>query len=190
MFIKKVLKQWLPLAVVIAALGLLAYTLAQQVYRMSANDPQIQMAEDGAAAISSGAAVNSIVPSGKVNIASSLAPFVIVLDDSGKVIASNADLRGQVPPMPAGVLDYVRTKGEDRVTMQPEPGVRFAAVITRFTGSSNGFVLAGRSLREVEIREDNLLKLSALAVVVTVVATLVVVILCQWIFGKRRKPQE
>lgn len=187
MFIKKVMKQWLPLAVIIAALGLLAYTVGQQVLRMSANDPQIQMAEDGAAAISDGAAANSIVPSGKVDVASSLAPFITVFDDNGMVIASNVELHGQLPPFPAKVLDYVRVNGEDRITMQPEPGVRFAAVITRFTGASNGFVLAGRSLREVENRSDNLLKLSALAILVTWAASLVMVILVQLIF-KRQRP--
>lgn len=189
MFIKKVLKQWLPLAVAIAGLGLLAYTISQQVYRMSANDPQIQMAEDGASALSGGAEVISIVPASKVDIAHSLAPFIIVLDDSGNVLGSNADLNGKVPPIPAGVLDYVRKTGEDRITMQPQPGVRFAAVITRFTGSTNGFVLAGRSLREVEKRSDNLLRLSALAILVTWIASLVVVILVQLIF-KRQWPNQ
>lgn len=190
MFIKKVLKQWFPLAVVIVALGGLAYAIGQQVYRISANDPQIQMAEDGAAALSAGAAPENLVPSGKVDVAHSLSPFIVVLDDTGKVISANASLNGQVPPIPAGVLDYVRVKGEDRVTMQPQPGVRFAAVITRFTGLTNGFILAGRSLREVEIRSDNLFKLSALAILVTLAACLAAVIFCQWIFGRRRSPAK
>jgi hypothetical protein len=51
-------------------------------------------------------------------------------------------------------LDYVKQNGEDRVTWQPEAGVRIAAVIEGYGGAAPGYVLAGRSLREVEIRED------------------------------------
>jgi len=48
--IRKVLKQWLPLAIVIKLLCGLVYVAVQQEVRLSANDPQIGMAEDLAAA--------------------------------------------------------------------------------------------------------------------------------------------
>ena len=40
-------------------------------------------------------------------------------------------------------------RGEDRLTWQPEPGVRSATVVVHYQGAQAGFVMAGRSLREV-----------------------------------------
>ena len=48
--------------------------------------------------------------------------------------------------------------GEDRVTWQPQGNVRIALVVTKVTGVQSGFIAAGRSLREVEKREDQLTK--------------------------------
>ena len=51
----------------------------------------------------------------------------------------------------------VRPAGEDRITWQTASGLRFATAIIHFNAStSSGFVLAGRSLREVESREGQL----------------------------------
>ncbi|HEX8964956.1 MAG TPA: hypothetical protein VF820_00820, partial [Patescibacteria group bacterium] len=46
------------------------------------------------------------------------------------------------------------TFGEDRITWQPEKGVRIAAVIDKLSGDKKGFVLVGRNLREIESREN------------------------------------
>ena len=156
---KTILKYWLLMAVVITGLVGLCYAAVQQDLRQSANDPQIQMSEDIAAKLADGQPIQNVVPSEKVDIAKSLAPYVIVFDATGKPIASSAQLDGQTPTIPAGVTDYVKQNGEDRITWQPQPGVRSAAVVTQFKGSNAGFVLVGRSLREVEIREDNILHL-------------------------------
>ena len=172
--IVQILKKWLPLAIASAGLCGLVYLTGQQTLRMSANDPQIQMAEDAASALNGGASVDSIVPATKVELETSLAPFMIVFDDSGKVLATSATLHGAIPVYPAGVLDYTRQNGEDRVTWQPENGVRMATVVTRY---DNGFVLAGRSLREVEIRESNLEKISGIAMLVIWAVTLFVITL-------------
>ena len=55
---KKVLCQtfiaWLPFAIIIVIFSGLVYAIVQQNYRQSANDPQIQIAEDLATAISQG----------------------------------------------------------------------------------------------------------------------------------------
>jgi hypothetical protein len=169
-----ILKKWLPLAIATAGLCGLAYLTVQQSLRMGANDPQIQMAEDAASNLTGDASVESVVPSAKVEIADSLAPFVIVFDDSGKVLASSATLHGANPTLPSGVLDYTRQNGEDRVTWQPESGVRMAAVVVYY---NNGFVLAGRSLREVEKRESQVEQLSGLAMLAIWIATFVVVAL-------------
>jgi len=170
----KILKKWLPLAIATAGLCALVYLTVQQSLRMGANDPQIQMAEDAASQLNTGASVESVIPSNKVEIADSLAPFVIVFDQSGKVLASSATLHGAVPIYPSGVLDYTRQKGQDRVTWQPEVGVRMATVVVSY---KNGLVLAGRSLLEVEIRETQVEQLSILAMLAIWIVTLIVIVL-------------
>ncbi len=168
----QIIKSWLPLAIATAGLCGLVYLAVQQSLRISANDPQIQMAEDAASALEGGASVESIVPAAKVELATSLAPFIIVFDNSGSVLGSSAVLHGAIPVYPSGVLDYTRQNGEDRVTWQPESGVRMATVVVRY---SKGFVMAGRSLREVEIRIGNIEKISGLAMLVIWAVTLFII---------------
>ncbi|HVW67258.1 MAG TPA: hypothetical protein VHA78_06065 [Candidatus Peribacteraceae bacterium] len=143
-----------PLALIVTVLCALIYLAVQQDLRMSANDPQIQMAEDAAMKIGSGATVQSVIPPDDVEISQSLSPYIVIFDDTGKPIAGNGLLHGTLPSIPSGIFDVVRTQGEDRFTWQPEPGVRSAAIVTRVNGTHPGFVLAGRSLREVENRES------------------------------------
>jgi hypothetical protein len=180
--IGNIIKKWLPLAIATAGLCGLVYLTVQQSLRMGANDPQIQMAEDAASNLNAGASVESVVPTNKVDIAESLAPFVIIFDDSGKVLASSATLHGVIPAYPAGVLDYVRQKGQDRVTWQPEAGVRMATVVEPY---KHGFVMAGRSLIEVEKRESQVESLSGIALLAIWVATFIVIVLGE-LFGRQK----
>jgi len=170
----KIIKKWLPLAIATAGLCGLVYLTVQQSLRMGANDPQIQMAEDAASHLNAGASMDSVVPSTKVEIADSLAPFLIVFDESGKVLASSATLHGSIPTYPVGVLEYARQNGQNRVTWQPEAGVRMATVAVPY---NSGFVMAGRSLTEVEKRESQVESLSGLALLGIWVATLIVIVL-------------
>ncbi len=181
--LKNVVRRWIPLAVVITLLSGLMYASGQQVLRWGANDPQIQMAEDAATALAGGQSPESVVPSIKIDIASSLAPFLVVFDDSGKVIASSGLLHGQFPALPLGVFDYVLRNGQDRITWQPELGVRSATVITRVGGAHPGFVLAGRSLREVEKRESQLERLIGLGWLGTLFGSLVAVSLSEFLLA-------
>lgn len=182
--VKAVLKHWLPLAVATTLIIGLSYLLVQQDLRISANDPQIQMTEDAASALGVGQTIESIVPATRIDIATSLAPYLVVYDDTGKPIASSGLLRGQMPILPSGVFDAARVSGENRITWQPEPGVRSAIVIARVAGARRGFVMAGRSLREVEKREDNTLLLAVLGGIATLGALLVVIIALEFIFPK------
>ena len=159
---KSIFQSCLLIAIVVSGLAGLLYVTVQQVVRSAADDPQIQMAEDAATALNNGEQMQSIVPVGKVDIATSLALYMIIFDINGKPVVSSAQLNGQVPTIPPGVFDAVRQHGEDRITWQPQPGVRSAVVVVQFHGSGGGFVLAGRSLREVEKREDDLLHIDLL----------------------------
>jgi hypothetical protein len=57
----------------------------------------------------------------------------------------------------------------DAITWQPEPGVRSAVVMVAY---AHGYVLAGRSLEQVELRESSLVLIVAAACAVTLAATL------------------
>jgi hypothetical protein len=156
--IYRTLRAWLLFAVVFSVVTVMVYSAVQQDIRQSANDPQIQMAEDAAAALDRGAAPPSLVPSSSIDIAQSLAPYIVIFDETGRPLVSTATLHGSGISLPQGVFLYTKQHFEDRFTWQPEPGMRSAAVVTYYrSAQSSGFVLAGRSMREVEERESNLM---------------------------------
>jgi hypothetical protein len=177
-----IFKKWIPLAIVTAGVCGLVYLAIQQSLRANANDPQIQMAEDAASALNNGVAPDALVPTNKVDIAASLAPFLIIFDESGNVLALSATLHGQNPSVPAGVLDYAKQNGENRVTWQPESGVRTAAVIVK---SDKGFVLAGRSLRESEKRTEQAGSISFAATLVILVVTFLAIALGEFVGNEK-----
>jgi hypothetical protein len=132
------------------------YGVGQYILRAGADDPQLQLAEDTAAQLNAGHPIDGISTQ-TVNIASSLAPFVVIYDNQGNPIAGSARLDGQIPKIPKGVLGHA--KPQHRVTWQPRDDVRIAAVVQ---ASDKGYVVAGRSLREVERRENTALALTAI----------------------------
>jgi hypothetical protein len=151
--------QWLPIAAAVVVLAGLVYATVQQSLRSSADDPQLQMAGDLAAQLSAGAEPAALVGSGQVELATSLSPFVTVFDTDGTVVASTARLggRAQPPVPPAGVLRAAQAHGRTSLSWQPRPGVRAAIVVQRWqaaAGQGAGTVLVGRSLKEVERREQ------------------------------------
>lgn len=153
--LKNIFLSWIPFAVTITFLSLLTYGTVQQTIRLSANDPQVQMAQDAAANYPSGAASELLLSSkDRTDMAKTLSPFLIIYDSTGKPLTSGAQLNGQIPTPPLGVLENAKTSGENRVTWQPQNGVRIAAVIVPFNSNSasphSGFILAGRSLKEAE----------------------------------------
>lgn len=174
--LKTALQCWLLVAVAVTGVYLLVYIAAQQNFRQNANDPQIQLAEDAAAKLASGQSTQDVVPAEKVNIAASLASYIVIFDANGKPIASSGQLNGQMPTIPSGVFDSVRQNGEERITWQPQDAVRSAIVVTRFKGMNSGFVLAGRSLRESEKRDAAIFQLLTLGWIGILLGTLVVAI--------------
>lgn len=170
---------WAPLAVVVTALTVIVYASVQQVVRLGANDVLVAMAEDAATRLDSGATADSLLPAGKVDVARSLSPYLMVFDARGTLIASSASLRGQDPLVPPGVFAAARESGDDRVTWQPEAGVRSAIVVVP---TGRGFVVAGRSLRLVEQREDVLGRLALALWGMTLVAAAIVALALGWLF--------
>lgn len=169
---------FLPLALLATAFAGLVYLVAQQDGRWLANEPQAQLAEDAAARLDAGGRPQDQVGAVPVDIARSLAPFVVVYGLAGNIEATDGTLDGQPPAVPSGVLASARASGRDAVTWQPRPGVRVATVSVAWSG---GTVLAGRSLRLVEEQASTLelivgaawlATLAALAVAAGVVARL------------------
>ncbi|HVZ67049.1 MAG TPA: hypothetical protein VG917_02200, partial [Patescibacteria group bacterium] len=153
------IRNFIPLAVAISGLTLVILGATQQLLRLGANDPQLQMSRDYATNMASHAFTNASLFQGpeKTNIATALAPFMIFYDSKGKIIVSTGELNGKNPVIPPGVLDYAKQHNGETLTWQPEPGVRIATVITPYSSSNSaGFVLAGRNMREVESRIKNL----------------------------------
>lgn len=185
--VRQIIRGWLSMAAVTTVLCGLIFTMAQQVLRLSGNDPQIQMAEDAADRLAAGEPLAAVAPTGTVDLAHSLAPFMIVYDDQGTALAATGLLHGQPPALPGGVLDYVRQKGEGRLSWQPEPGARFAAVVARVAGARPGFVLVARSLREIENRETTAQQLAAVGWVGALGLSLVMVVFVEWVVAPQGK---
>jgi hypothetical protein len=148
--------------------ALALYAIPQQVLRQGANDPQIAMAGDAVARLEQGQSPTDTIPVATlVDVSRSLTPFVIAYDDAGAPLASQAQLNGNTPVPPRGVFEFVRAHGEERISWQPlytsRQRVRIAAVVERVGGAHPGFVLAGRSLREVESREAQVEQMAGLA---------------------------
>lgn len=175
--LEKTFRYWIPIALTATVLSGLVYFTVQQELRMGANDPQIQTAEDIAVALSRNRDIASVVPTQQVDITNSLAPFVIVYNDQGNVVSSSATLHGQIPLFPKDVFTNVRGNGEERLTWQPESQVRIATVVTRYAGVQQGFVIVGRSLREVEKREDSLMHQVALAWGTSLISSFIITLL-------------
>lgn len=160
---------WVLSIAIVTCLCLLIAVTVQQSYRQSANDPQIQLVEDMSAAFSNNqftdetikSSFESFVPSKiQVDIGSSLSPWIQVYDESGDVLHSSVSISDaqSTPHVPRGIFEWVTKHGEDRVTWQPQKGIRQAIVVTKFSGLRNGYIVAGRSLKEIEKREGGLYK--------------------------------
>ena len=152
----------------------------QQNYRQSANDPQIQLAEDGAAALDRGA-MPQWSAADQIDAGTSLAPFIVIYSATGAPVVASGLINGQMPTIPAGIFATVAVAGEDRVTWQTPAGLRFAAVVISY---KNGFILAARSLRLVEIRESKLTAEVGLPYAISVILMLTY---CVWKWRETEK---
>lgn len=150
-----VLRRSLPSIVVATVVIATGYALLLQHERLSADDLPVQIAEDMAERMKQGVPPQSLVGGVRINPSTSLAPFAIVMNDKGKVVANSFRLTSdETPRIPAGVLQAAKEKGEHRVTWQPAPYVRLAtAVVYDKTKQGSGtYIVVGHSLRETEAR--------------------------------------
>ena len=174
---------FLPLAVLATGLAGTVYLVAQQGLRLGADSPQLQLAEDAGRALDAGASPSTVTGPATVDVARSLASFVVVFRPDDKPLAWSGQLDGVAPAPPTGVLDHAAIGTPNRVTWQPRAGVRLATVTVRWSG---GTVLAGRSLREVEQLEDQALLLVAAGWGATLTALMVTCAAAAWLAERGR----
>lgn len=187
---------WVYSAIAVTGVCSLVYVAGQQNYRQNANDPQVQIAEDGGAKLEAGdvpaSLVNRNVP--LEDLQTSLLPWVVVYDSSGLALESSAQFNGAPPQLPKGVFDVdakaqfddpVWKGGEYRVTWQPQPGVRQAVVLVQ-TSDKKYFVASGRSLKEAELRVGQLGALVLAAWAFTLGCLLVASFAAWWILKPNR----
>jgi hypothetical protein len=146
------------LALILSAIFFVTiYAAGQSILRSSANDPQIQIAEDMAESLGGGMPAAAITPGPGKTIEKGIAQFVVIYDKDGNPTAGSATYRGALPKPPQGVFNYAGERGQHRVTWQPEKNLRFAVVIVPYkTSEASGFVMSARSLREVDARIETL----------------------------------
>jgi len=172
-----VFKAWLGFAAIITLACGIIYVTVQQNFRLSANDPQIQMAQDAAIAIDKGADPKNLAgTNAPLEISTNLSPFLVVYDPSGNLVAGGATLNGKPLKIPQGVIDYIRKNGRDAASWQPEPGVR-QAMVGVSTAKRDYIVVAGRSLGPTEERIGRLGEQVAFGWVMSLIGLLVVAFL-------------
>ena len=172
---------WVPIAVAVTGLSAMSYSIVQQDYRQSLNDPQIALAEDGEARLAAGGVPADLVPRGTlIDANASLTPWLAVFDGSGKALESSASIGTSSLSIPLGVLQAAKAgtgkdttqPNENRVTWQNTSGVRQALVAVYVPGKDL-YVVSGRNMREVETREWHLSIIVAIGWFITILATLV-----------------
>ncbi|MEO8104892.1 MAG: hypothetical protein ABI602_00970 [Candidatus Saccharibacteria bacterium] len=146
------MKQSLPLlgaATILLIIFGTIYATVQQDQRRAANYPQIQLASTAAESLNQGVKPAQLMTPA-VDLNASLAPFLIIYDKSGHVVAGSGYLSRQLAAAPLGILTAAQSQAYHAVTWQPQAGVRIAAVTV---SAKDYYVLSGRSLREVEANE-------------------------------------
>lgn len=171
---------WLPIGIIAVGLSGLLYATVQHNYRSSLNDPQIQWAEDGAAALAAGRVPEEIVPRGVlIEAEKSLAPFIAVYDKDGTPLEASATIDNLPPKPPIGVFEYAKKYGGNRVTWQPNQSTRIALVV-KYVPEKDWFVAAGRNMREVERRELDLSAKIAIGLVLILIGSFILDALGDW----------
>src|SRR5258705_8592366 len=143
-------------AAIVTILTGLLYASVQQVHRSGANDPQLQVAMDISYKLKNGDVIGESLNDDTVEISQSLALFHTLYNDKVEPLASTGLLNGKPPSLPQAVFGFARKNNENVFTWQPQRGIRVAVVLKFVNSPSYSLVAVGRSLYEVEVREENL----------------------------------
>lgn len=169
---------WVPIAIAVTGMSAVSIGTVQQIYRTSLNDPQVQIAEELAMQLEGGAKPPTLLAtSTKIDIASSLRTYTVIYDKDLKPVVWNGVYAGKPPLPPKDVFENAKGSGgtgpgENRVTWEPEEGVRSAVVVVHVL-KTDGYVLSGRNMRETEDRIWRMQLIVGLIWLLTLAATLV-----------------
>ncbi len=176
---------WIPIAIAVTGMCAVSFFSDQRIYRQSLNDPQVQIAEDLAFQIDRGMKPSALVSTSTiVDISSSLRTYTAIYDKDLNPIVWNGEYRAQAPMPPRGVFDDAKGAagtgpGENRVTWQPDEDTRSAIVVVHIL-KTDGYVLVGRNMREIEDRIWSTQALVGIAWIFTLLATLI----ATWVGGR------
>jgi len=145
---KKLIKVWLVLMVAGVFTAGCVYVIGQQIVRQSANGPAAAIAYQTAMDLDAGMTPDEATAQ-KTNIFFTLDPFVMIYDNNKNLVATSAGSGNdaKVYHVPASVLDSVDENHDNRVTWQPQTGLRYATVAIKYDG---GYVVGAVSLKEPE----------------------------------------
>lgn len=149
------------IVVALAAYALFAGGLAT-LYVVEQQEGRSAVEDAPRALLSAGSAASAEPQAARVDLGHYLGTFWVRYDDDGRPSSGNGYLDGALAQVPRGVIRSAAATGEDAVTWQPEPGLRFAVVAQPVGG---GVLLSGQSLRLTEQRADRALLYIALAAV-------------------------
>lgn len=176
------------LSFIVTGLVALHYLGMQQYVRLALNDEPNEIATDITAQLApSSSLANVSLNKNPVDLKDSLSSFTLIYGADKKQIAASSDLNGKAPSIPEGVLDFAKSHGENRITWQPENGLRYAIVVKYFNDKSEGFVVVGKSLKESEKKQSALLLESVATWTVLQVVTLVAFVLIIKLNNKSNK---
>jgi hypothetical protein len=144
---KSILIIWVVVTFLVTFTSLLVYVATQQVLRLGANEIPAELAAEISINLENSNSPKDAVPGEITDISKSPGTFVMVFDKDKNLIASSAVMGKDKPAYPKGVLDYVDKNSEDRVTWQPQEGLRFATIAIK---AGDNYIVAGRSLKETE----------------------------------------
>lgn len=141
---------WLVSLVVVSLLFGSVYVSLQQIGRMSDEDvpAALVLAQLNAP---NPQALSSERP---VDLAKGPGTFVNVYRTDGTPVAGSGTLSGSVPRLPQGVIESTVRTGQDRVTWQPQVGIRYAIVAR---AARDTVVVAGQNLQPSETRDTRVL---------------------------------
>jgi hypothetical protein len=163
----------LPALAGVTIIAAIAYVNDQQTWRMAANEPQEWIAQSAVNTSAQESVVNVPVlaptpedvapisrPVEKIVIERDEAPYTILYDAKRNAVSGTGYLHGVLPQLPSGIFDAALKNGVNRITWQPEPGVRQAILIIPIKSGplAGGFAVAGRSLAYTEWQEAQLMQ--------------------------------
>ncbi|MDB5265959.1 MAG: hypothetical protein JWM39_672 [Parcubacteria group bacterium] len=215
-FLTEVFVRALPALVGITLLAGVAYVNDQQTWRMMANEPQEWIAQNAAntaaqqtsapvAPIDTITGTNTPVLNPTPEDAAPLpataqgsqthiaierdeAPYTILYNAKRDAVSGTGYLHGVLPQLPSGIFDAAAKAGVNRLTWQPEPGVRQAIVVLPITGGplTGGFVVAGRSLAYTEWQESQLTQRWILGWLASAIGILIISAIIAFLHLRRR----